>query len=298
MGELNDILHGLEPSLGPVGGDPAPLEGGITNRNFRVRFGEGEYVVRLHGRDTELLGIDREAERVACEAAAGLGIAPQLAASFDGGLVTRYVSCAPLDTADIAARAEEIATALRAFHDCPVSLPVVFSVPDLLDSYAAVVTARGGRLPELYAEARELAGKIAAALPATRPAPCHNDLLPGNLLREREGDRIMIVDWEYAGMGHPCFDLGNLSVNNGFDEAAEERLLGAYHGTSPSPAQRATLQLMRVLSDVREAAWGVMQAAISDLAFDFDGYAERHFRRLRAVISDGRLAPWLAAAAG
>ncbi len=30
----------------------------------------------------------------------------------------------------------------------------------------------------------------------------------------------MIVDWEYAGMGHPCFDLGNLAVNNDFDEAA------------------------------------------------------------------------------
>ncbi len=58
MGELNDILHGLEPSLGPVGGEPAPLEGGITNRNFRVRARRREYVLRLHGKDTELLGIE------------------------------------------------------------------------------------------------------------------------------------------------------------------------------------------------------------------------------------------------
>ena len=35
----------------------------------------------------------------------------------------------------------------------------------------------------------------------------------------------MIVDWEYAGMGDPWFDLGNLSVNNDFDEADDERLL-------------------------------------------------------------------------
>ncbi len=97
----------------------------------------------------------------------------------------------------------------------------------------------------------------------------------------------MIVDWEYAGMGHPCFDLGNLSVNNDFDEDADERLLGAYHGDEPSRAQRATLKLMRVLSDAREAAWGVMQGCVSDLDFDFDGYAERHFataaRRARAA---------------
>ena len=57
---LNDILHGLEPSLGPVGGAPAPLEGGITNRNYKVRFGEVDYVVRLHGKDTDLLGISRK----------------------------------------------------------------------------------------------------------------------------------------------------------------------------------------------------------------------------------------------
>src|SRR6185312_7123047 len=131
-----------------------------------------------------------------------------------------------------------------------------------------------------------------------RLAPCHNDLLPGNLVRERSGDRIMIVDWEYAGMGHPCFDLGNLSVNNDFDEATDERLLGAYHGAEPSRRQRATLKLMRVLSDVREAAWGALQARVSDLDFDFEGYAEEHFQRLRAAVDRGRLGQWLAAVEG
>ena len=50
---------------------------------------------------------------------------------------------------------------------------------------------------------------------------------------------MLIVDWEYAGMGHPCFDLGNLSVNNDFDEAADERLLRAYYGEPPTDAARA-----------------------------------------------------------
>ena len=70
VGELNDILHELEASLGPLGGEPRPLDGGITNRNFRVRLGGEDYVVRLPGKDTELLGIDRDAERIANEAAA------------------------------------------------------------------------------------------------------------------------------------------------------------------------------------------------------------------------------------
>jgi thiamine kinase-like enzyme len=295
---LNDILHGLEPSLGPLGGDPSPLEGGITNRNYKVRFGEREYVLRLHGKDTDLLGISREAERIANAAAARLGIAPEVAETFEGGLVTRFLTCAPLDAAEIATRAEEIAVALRAFHDAAVTLPIEFRVAGLLEDYARIIAARGGEVPGAYQEARELAVRITAALGGARLAPCHNDLLPGNLVRERTADRIMIVDWEYAGMGHPFFDLGNLSVNNGFDEATDERLLSAYHGAAPSRRQRATLKLTRVLSDVREAAWGTMQAQVSELDFDFDGYAEQHFARLRAAVDGGRLGEWLAAAEG
>ena len=89
----------------------------------------------------------------------------------------------------------------------------------------------------------------------------------------------MIVDWEYAGMGDPRFDLGNLSVNNDFDEETDERMLTAYYEEDRLPdRRRAALKLMRVLSDAREAAWGVVQAHVSELDFDFDGYARRAFR--------------------
>jgi thiamine kinase-like enzyme len=295
VGDLNDILHDLESSLGSLGGKPTPLEGGITNRNFKVNFGGTDYVVRLHGKDTDLLGISREAERLANTEAAELGIAPAVATSFETGLVTRYISCAGMESSEIVTRAEEIGRALRRFHDSTVMLPVSFSVPDLLAEYGRLIAERGGRPPTGYEHAQDLARRIVAAAPVQTPRPCHNDLLAGNLVRERPSDRIMIVDWEYAGMGDPCFDLGNLSVNNDFDEAAEERLLTAYHEGPPSQKQRARLKLMRLLSDIREAAWGAMQTRVSDLDFDFEGYAERHFARLREALAGPDLAGWLAA---
>ena len=72
MSELAEIVERLEADLGPADGAPVPLDGGITNRNYRVRFGAADYVVRLPGRGTDLLGISREAERLAGEAAAEL----------------------------------------------------------------------------------------------------------------------------------------------------------------------------------------------------------------------------------
>ncbi len=295
MDELNDILQDLQPALGPLTGSATALQGGITNRNFRARLGEGDYVIRVHGRRTELLGIDRDAELLASQAAARLGIGPPVAAVLHGCLVTRFVECAAVDPAEVAARAEEIARALRAFHG-GAALPARFWVPDLLEDYARVVREHGGSLPDAFAEAGSIAARIARALPLEHPRPCHNDLLTGNILRALDDGRIVIVDWEYAGMGHPCFDLGNLSVNNHFDQAADERLLAAYRGETPTPGARAALALMRVLSDVREAAWAVVQGAISELDFDFERYGREHFARLHDAACHPDFDRWLAAA--
>jgi thiamine kinase-like enzyme len=279
MAQLDGILARLEPILGPLSGPVVALSGGITNRNYRLRLGDGDYVVRLPGKDTALLGISREAERIACETAARVGVGPAVAAVDDESLVTAFVEAPPLDAERLRADAAPVARALRAFHDSGVELPVTFWVPDLMDRYAETVLARGGSLPPAYGRTAAIVTQLLDAIAPVTLVPCHNDLLAGNLMLTADGG-AMIVDWEYAGMGHPSFDLGNLAVNNNFDEAAELRLLTAYHGTAPTVSQHAELRLMRIVSDAREAAWGVIQGAISELDFDFAAYAEKHFERL------------------
>src|SRR4051812_30718157 len=90
---LEAVLAGLEGELGPRRGEPVSLDGGITNRNLRVRLGDHDAVVRLPGKDTELLGIDREAERAATAAAASSGVGPDVLAflAAHGCLVTRFI---------------------------------------------------------------------------------------------------------------------------------------------------------------------------------------------------------------
>jgi hypothetical protein len=295
VADLDGIISRLAPVLG--GSDPAHppvvLGGGITNRNYRLKLGYGEYVIRFPGKETDLLGISREAELIACETAAKLGIGPAVAAVDSEGLVMAFVDAPPLDAERLRADPAPVAEALRAFHDSGVALPVRFWVPDLLDDYARVVRTRGGKLPPEYAPTRALARRIGDAMPLSDAVPCHDDLLAGNVMLTAAG--AMIVDWEYAGMGHRMFDLGNLAVNNGFDDDAERRLLAAYLGAPPTLAQHSRLKLMRIMSDAREAAWGVIQGVISELDFDFAAYAEKHFRRLERAA--GTVQEWLDAAA-
>ena len=196
MADLISIVDRLAARLGPVAADPVPLDGGITNRNYRVTFGERDCVLRLPGRDTDLLGIDRAAERVATERAAALGIAPPLIAADDECMVTEWLPGAPIDGDRLRADPSSAARALRAFHQSGLRLPVRFWIPDLLNDYARIIAERGGELPAAYRRTQELVAGIAEVLPLTDPAPCHNDLLPGNVLAtDADPGHALLVDW-------------------------------------------------------------------------------------------------------
>jgi thiamine kinase-like enzyme len=170
-----------------------------------------------------------------------------------------------------------VAAALRAFHDGP-AIPGTFDSFRVVETYRATALERGGRVPKEYEWAHEVAGRIGAKRSANAPVPCHNDLLNANFLDD--GERLCIVDWEYAGMGDRFFDLANFSINHELGDDATATLLGAYFG-SVRDQDAHGLALMRFMSDFREAMWGVVQSAVSELDFDFDSYAAEHFERLR-----------------
>jgi thiamine kinase-like enzyme len=287
--ELEALMPVLEQSLGTFTGEPVALEGGITNRNYRVVLGGEDYVVRLCGKDTAVLGIDRDAECEATVAASRLGVGPEVVAYRPDleCLVTRWVEGRPVTADELrhGSALEQVASALRAVHGGP-PLDARFDSFALVAGYRDEVLARGGELPAAYDVAAPAAASIAAVLvgPDHEPVPCHNDLLTANFIHD--GERIRIVDWEYAGMGDRFFDLGNLAVNNGFGPADEARLLEAYFQEPPSPRRAAALRLMRVMSDFREAMWGAVQDVVSELDFDYRAYRDEHFARLLAAVRD------------
>jgi thiamine kinase-like enzyme len=301
--ELTEVIARLSALLGPRVGGVEPLEGGITNRNFRVNFGGTQYVVRLPGKDTNLLGIDREAERLATKKAAEVELGPKVAAMLDQPpcLVTCFVESREVTAEELRDRAclEEVAGDLRRFHESGLELPTNFYVSEIVSGYAGIAQERGVHLPQAFGDARDCAKKVVKAVrqhPEHQPLPCHNDLLTANFLHD--GTRLVIVDWEYAGMGDRYFDLGNFAVNNELGDAEEDRLLEAYFGEPPTARRKAALKLYRFMSDFREAMWGVVQTAVSDLDFDFGGYADKHFRRLAGTTGDERFRRWIKEAGG
>jgi thiamine kinase-like enzyme len=263
----------------------AELGGGITNRNYKVDVEGESFVLRMGGAKTELLGIDREVEYEAGERAFEVGVGPELVAFLpeEGWLVARFVDGRSIPVAemrrpDVLAR---VAPALRRFHDS-ASIPGRFDAFEIVETYRAQAEAHGVTIPPDYAAAHATAERIRARRGSPPLCPCHNDLLNANFL---DDGSIRIVDWEYAGMGDRFFDLANFSVNHDFGVEEDRRLLEAYFGVAGTE-DLATLTLMRFMSDFREAMWGVLQSGISELDFDFAGYAAKHFARMRATAAE------------
>jgi thiamine kinase-like enzyme len=253
-----------------------PITTGITNRNFRVTAPDGEFVVRIPGERTELLGIDRVGEAEAAARAAALGIGPPVRGELPGHhtLVTVFVGGTQATASDLADhdRLLSVLRLVKQFHDSG-PLGAAFPIFRVIEWHARDAVANGVPLPAAFTALHDKAAAIEEAfVPSLRP--CHNDLLPANVLFTP--GRTWLIDFEYAGMNDLFFDLGNLSVNASLDDDADDALLDAYFGAVRA-GDRARLRLMKIMSEFREGMWAVVQRAISTLTnVDFAAYADEH----------------------
>jgi thiamine kinase-like enzyme len=297
-GRVNDAaaLVGRVPALHGLDIVVEPLHGGITNRNYRVAAPDGRaWVARLPGERTELLGIDRAGEAEAAQRAATLGIGPAILGELPEvrTLVTEFVEGTHEDfTPD---RLVDVVGLLRTLHNSgPLSHQ--FPIFRVVEWHARDASTHGVEPPDRYRELHHAASRIEAVFVAIGEpdVPCHNDLLPGNVLFGPE--RSWLLDYEYAGMNSRWFDLGNLSVNSSFSAEMDDVLLATYFGTATDTG-RARLALMKIMSEFREGMWAVVQQAISTLTtIDFVDYAGERLSNCERLVRSPNFTRWLTAA--
>jgi thiamine kinase-like enzyme len=271
-----------------------PLIGGITNQNYRVDIGGESFVLRIGGKGTHLLGIDRQHESTCTAIAASLGVGAQVLHFLPSEevLVTRFIAGSAV-TPETAAQLEtlrRIVDAMKRYHAGPV-FPGTFSPFETVRSYHRLALKYGVSFPHTLPQVFGLMARIEQALGrVTSLKPCHNDLLASNFIDD--GRTIWILDWEYAAMGDIFFDLGNFSVNQSLNEEQSEMLLRYYFGDVRS-VDLAHLHLMRLSSDLRESFWGFLQLGISNLDFDYQEYAHHHLNRFLHNVETAPFEKWL-----
>ena len=249
------------PELGAADCVVTTIEGGMTNRNYRVASGGGDYVVRVSVRETGQLGIDRRNEywNSVRAAAAGVGVGVVARVTDPEALVVQFVqgrTLAPRDFGD-PRRISVLAALLRRLHACE-RFEQDFDMVAVQRRYYEIVREHGYPLPDRYDEYRERARLVGDALARTRTrtGPCHNDLMPGNFIEtDGPGSRIWLIDYEYSGNNDPCYDLGDAINELLLDGEGAEQLVTEYHG-GPNPRELARSRLWSLMSKYGWSLWG------------------------------------------
>lgn len=258
--------------------------GGLTNRNFRLTLDGERYVLRLPGPGSgRRLDRRREAHNTALAAELGLTPAVLYQDPRSGVRLSRHVAGRPLTPQNLR-EPDTLAAAvdrLARLHRSGAPFRGHIRLFEELDRH---IDAAGGslaaELQRLRTAVEPLRPRLAIADTALRP--CHHDPVPENLLLGTDG-RLWLLDWEYAGLGDPLWDLATLALEAALDTAGERRLLLRYDGTVDEHRQQR-LRLYRGLLDLLAAAWALAEQTAGNTATDFGDYARRCLRRAERTL--------------
>ncbi|UCH75470.1 MAG: phosphotransferase [Rhodospirillales bacterium] len=269
--------------------DPRPLSGGITNVNFVVEDAGEKFVVRIGG-DIPLHQVMRFNELAASRAAHAAGVSPEVVHWEPGALVLRFIEGKTFGAEDVRKKENlwRIVELIRRVHkEVPKYLrgpALVFWVFHVLRDYAATLRDGDSRMAPELPRLMDIAARLESEIGPVDLVYGHNDLLAANFIDD--GDRLWLVDWDYAGFNSPLFDLANLASNNEFSHDMEGELLAVYFGRPADDRMRRRYAAMKCASLLREAMWSMVSEIHSQLDFDYVAYTAENLDRFERVHSD------------
>jgi thiamine kinase-like enzyme len=163
---------------------------------------------------------------------------------------------------------------------------LAFWVFQVVRGYAVTLRQGESRMVGEVPRYLEINAELEAALGPVRMVFGHNDLLPGNFMDD--GERLWLIDWDYAGLNTPLFDLANLASNNQFSAAEEDSLLEAYFESPVTDALRRTLNAMKCASLLRESLWSMVSEIHLDIDFDYVSYTAENLARFESAYGEFR----------
>jgi thiamine kinase-like enzyme len=286
--DLDRILERV-PLIAGIPRQVHELSGGLTNRNYKVTTADGAYVVRRSPAGTDLLSINRDHEHRNSVAAARSGVGAEVVAYLpdEAVLVVRFIDGETFTDSHFArpGTIARVARACRRLHDGERFVND-FDMFAVQRDYLDVVRNHGFRLPDRYLDYRPQVEQIHRALAVRNEGtvPCNNDLLAANFIDD--GDKIRIIDYEYAGNNDACFELGNIwsECHLDLDQLAE--LLSSYYGRG-SRNKLARAQLLGLMSRYGWTLWASIQQASSAMDFDFWSWGMEKYDAAEAMFRGG-----------
>jgi thiamine kinase len=250
------------PGEGPV--QVQPMARGLVNESCLVMRDGRRYVMRVAADTSPDLGQDRgwECRVLACAAKAGLAPIIERCEVADGVLISDWVECRAWMPEELAHpdNVWAMAQLLRRVHGLPVPEPVRAMNPAAwVRDYTAALARHD---PETSRRSRALRGSAdlrLAQLAGAQEGPtvlCHSDLHRFNVaVVRRPQPQLLLLDWEYAHVADPYWDLAGWAANNDWTGPAAAGWLTSYLGRPALPEEGGRLSLWMWLYDYVCLLW-------------------------------------------
>lgn len=279
-----DKIRALPCFNGPL--DIAPLSGGLSNESWIVSDAAGRHVVRF-GTDYPFHHVDRNRELMTARAAHEAGFAPRVEYAEPGIMVSQFIEARTYEADDVRANPERIGRLIHTFHrTMPTHIEgagFMFWVFHVIRDYARTLKAGGSRMTGRLEDWLGLSTRLEVA---QTPLPIifgHNDLLPANFMDD--GDRLWLIDFEYAGFSTAMFDIAGAASNAGMIEAEATVLLETALGRKPDAATGKSFHAMQCASLLRETLWSLVSELHLDApGVDYEAYTSENLARFEAAI--------------
>ena len=224
---------------------------GASNETFKVLAGNLTCVLRINN-ELSHLGVNRKLEANILSQIQGLGFAPEVIYNDLSILVTRFVERPALASSD-AENIDAVAGALRQLHNRTwtpnqSSIHVLWTPEATLENLGQqCIDLLPDNSPAAALINQNLKPLLERPWPENLEALCHGDLNPGNILMGTNG--VVLIDWEYARLANPCFDLASYIESHHLSDAATKTFLQAY-GCEIDPAELEAYRLAFRLIDI------------------------------------------------
>ncbi|QJB32211.1 phosphotransferase [Chitinophaga oryzae] len=251
---------------------------GMTNINYLISTPGNKYVYRLPGSGAELF-INRYEEHDIIQQISPLSIDVSTVhyEVTSGKKITRFIEVGP-DTACRQTKNRMMAQLLQKLHHSGITFRNRFCPMEKIIFYESILTAH--HIPFFcdYPAIRELLERLCASYPSLLQehlAPCHNDIVPENVLITKE-ERTYLIDWEYGGMNNCFWDLASYSIEHRLNAAAENEFVATYLERPVQQDDNMQLLLFKILQDILWAIWAAIKV---HFGADFGSYGPDRYVR-------------------
>jgi len=237
---------------------------GITNENYQLNIDSKQYVLRINSPDSKRLGLQREEEVKVLNQVSHLQLAPEHVyySQQEGFFLNRWIEGKIWNKADLEkdVNLNRLAQKLKQLHSLPFENLTSLDISSRLDLYRNMIIKRHGKLPKIEQLLIPQVIKLLGAIGHSHaPCLCHNDLLSANIITSgiNNNETILFLDWEYAAVNNPLFELAVICRGNRLSTESQHYLLQAYLGKNAAVASQE-FELWCWLYDYLSLLWGLV----------------------------------------